>query len=106
VSDPSGVTYTIQIATDDSFATILFEKGGLTQPPYTLTKEESLRGTDSNTPYYWRIKAVDGAENESNWSAMRSFYVRYLPQWVLILIITSACVAIAVLITRNHYKKS
>ncbi len=106
VSDPSGVTYTIQIAPDDSFATILLEKGGLTQPPYTLTKEEALRGTDSNTPYYWRVRAIDGAENESNWSALRSFYVRYLPQWALILIIASVCVAIAVLITRYHYKKS
>ncbi|MDD4985014.1 MAG: IPT/TIG domain-containing protein [Dehalococcoidales bacterium] len=106
VSDPSGVTYTLQIATDDSFSTILLEKWGLSQPPYTLTKDESLRGTDSNAPYYWRVRAVDGAENESDWSALRSFYVRYLPQWALILIISAASVAIAISITRRYYKKS
>ncbi|MDD5590498.1 MAG: IPT/TIG domain-containing protein [Dehalococcoidales bacterium] len=106
VSDPSGVTYTLQIATDDSFSTLLLEKTGLSQPQYTLTKEESLRGTDSDAPYYWRVRAVDGAENESDWSAVRSFHVRYFPQWALILIISAASVAIAVLITRHYYKKS
>jgi hypothetical protein len=105
VSDPSGVTYTLQIAPDGSFVTLLLEKRGLTQPQYTLAGEEALRATDSDVPYYWRVRAVDGAENESNWAAARSFYVRYLPIWALIVIIVVVSVVVAVLVTRHVYKR-
>jgi hypothetical protein len=105
VSDPSGVTYTLQIAPDGSFVTLLLEKPGLTQSQYTLADEEGLRATDSDAPYYWRVMAVDGAENESNWAAARSFYVRYLPLWAFIVIIVAVSVLIAVLVTRRVYKR-
>jgi len=105
VSDLSGVTYTLQIATDDSFNTLLLEKPGLTQSPYRLTSEEGLRSTDSDAPYYWRVKAVDGASNESAWSTPRSFYVRFLPQWAIYVIIAAVAVAISVAATRRVYRR-
>jgi hypothetical protein len=105
VSDPSGVTYTLQIAPDGSFVTLVLEKRGLTQTQYTLAGEEALRATDSDAPYYWRVRAIDGAENESNWTGERSFYVRYLPLWALIVIVAVVSVVVAVLVTRRIYKR-
>ncbi len=62
VSDPSGITYILEV--DKSLRFFPLEPGmrktGLTQP-----------NTVMNLPpgtYYWRVKAVDGAGNESDWS--------------------------------------
>ena len=77
VTDPSGVTYTLQIASDADFTTIMLEKEALTNSEYTLTKEEKLASTQKEAPYYWRVKAVDGASNESAWSTLRSFSVGF-----------------------------
>jgi parallel beta-helix repeat protein len=71
VSDPSGVTYSLSIAKDPGFASILFDKSGLTVSTYELTSGESLpAGT-----YYWRVRAVDGAGNVGSWSENWSFTV-------------------------------
>ena len=69
VDDPSGVTYILQIATDHSFSTLVLNKEGLTQSQYTLAREEGLPSTDSESPYHWRVRAIDGASNASNWSS-------------------------------------
>jgi hypothetical protein len=100
VSDPSGVTYTLQIATDNSFSTIVLEKNGLTQSQYTLSHEERLQQADSDTPYFWRVQAIDGAANESGWTAPLTFYVQFLPQWALFIIIAAASAVIAVLVSK------
>ncbi|GAJ04076.1 unnamed protein product, partial [marine sediment metagenome] len=42
VTDPSGVTYTLQVAKDKDFASIVLEKERLTQSEYTLTEDERL----------------------------------------------------------------
>jgi len=75
VDDPSGVTYTLQIADDADFTSIVLEKEGLTYSNYNLTAVEKLEPTEKEAPYYWRSKAVDGAANESQWSTPRSFYI-------------------------------
>jgi len=78
VDDPSlPITYTLQIATDEDFPedSIVLEKEGLTTSEYTITEEEKLESTEEEAPYYWRIKAIDGASNESGWSGTGSFYV-------------------------------
>lgn len=71
------ITYTLQIATDEDFPedSIVLEKEGLTTSEYTITEEEKLESTEEEAPYYWRIKAIDGASNESGWSGTGSFYV-------------------------------
>ena len=86
VDDPSGVTYTLQIATDEDFASdaMVLEQEGLSDSEYTLTKEERLESTKKGEPYYWRVKAIDGASNESDWSGAGSFYVGFSwPGWMV-----------------------
>lgn len=73
--DPSGVAYTLQIAIDEEFASIVLEREDLTSSDYLLTIEEKLSPTKKDAPYYWRVKAVDGASNDSGWSTPGSFYV-------------------------------
>lgn len=64
VNDPSGVTYDLQLDGDPNFSDPFLEKQGLERPSYALADDEALpRGT-----YYWRVRAVDRAANESPWS--------------------------------------
>ena len=77
VEDPSGVTYTLQIATDENFpdSSVVLEKAGLTLSEYTVTTEERLLSVSQEAPYYWRIRAMDAAGNASPWTDTGSFYV-------------------------------
>ena len=77
VTDDSGVTYTLQIATDEDFDDIVFEKTGIKTSGYTIPKEEKLEATKGDAPYYWRIQAVDGASNESGWTGPGAFYIGF-----------------------------
>jgi hypothetical protein len=91
VTDPSEpVTYSLQVATDRGFTNIIFQKTGIEETTYTLTKEERLESTKKEEPYYWRLQAVDGADNESGWTAPGSFYVGFsfeFSGWVQYLLI-------------------
>ena len=76
--DSLPVTYTLQVATNQDFTadSIVLKKEDLTDSDYTITREEEkLEPRKKETPYYWRVKAIDGASNESDWSAPGSFYV-------------------------------
>jgi len=99
VSDPSGVTYTLQIASDENFTedSIVLEREGLTESEYTLTEEERLESTKKEAPYYWRVKAVDRASNESEWSTPASFHVGFsitLPDWAMYVIYVVGAVVV------------
>ena len=75
VDDPSlPVRYQLQIASDGNFAFVVMEKT-LAESEYTLSDEMALAAVTEDSPYYWRIKAIDGATNESEWSVPRSFLV-------------------------------
>jgi hypothetical protein len=89
VNDPSGVTYTLQISHDGDFATTLLTRPGLADPSYTVLASEALAKSSKDAPYYWRVRAVDGASNAGDWSAPQSFKVGTVLQmrnWVLYLI--------------------
>jgi hypothetical protein len=98
VSDDSGVHYSLQIATSDDFTATgefvdpIVSVTNLVETSYTLT--EAL----PNGTYYWIVQAVDGAENESVWTAARSFRVGLLPLWAFILIIVVIAVLFVALI--------
>ncbi len=78
------VTYTFQIATDQDFASIVLEQAGLTQSQYTLTEEERLDSRSKKEPYYWRVRAVDGAQNVSLWSEVSTFGIGFIwPDWII-----------------------
>lgn len=90
VTDPSGVRNTLQVANNPEFSSLLLSKEGLTQSQYTLNDDEALgRGT-----YYWRVKAIDGASNESSWSTTRSLAITLLPTWAFITVIVAGVVSI------------
>jgi hypothetical protein len=74
VTDPSGVSYTLQVALDVDFSSIVLEKEGLPLSECTLTGGEKLESAGQKA-YYWRVKAVDGAANEGGWSLASLFYV-------------------------------
>ena len=74
VADNSGVTYTLQVAEDADFTSLVLEQKDLTTSNYTIAGEE-LEPEEKETPYYWRVKAIDGASNEREWSDSRVFYV-------------------------------
>ncbi|HXZ30046.1 MAG TPA: IPT/TIG domain-containing protein [Dehalococcoidia bacterium] len=98
VSDDSGVSYNLQIATSANvtatgeFADPIISVTGLVGTNYTVT-EALPHGT-----YYWIVQAVDGAENGSGWTAARSFRVGSLPLWAFIAIIVAIVVLIVALI--------
>jgi hypothetical protein len=100
VSDDSGVRYTLQIATSANFTAIgefadpLVSVTGLVGTSYTLEETEAL----PLDTYYWIVQAVDGAENESGWTAAGSFRVGLLPQWAFIVIIVVIAVLLIALI--------
>lgn len=85
VSDDSGISYTLQVAVDPDFNVVLLNKTGLEDSEYTLSQEERLEPVQEDAPFYWRVKAVDGALNESGWANPRLFYIGFswssLPTW-------------------------
>jgi hypothetical protein len=86
VSDPSGVSYSLQISTQSDFTTTLLSKENLAEPKYTLTDDEAL----SRGKYYWRVKAIDGASNDSGWTQSIEFKAGLMPLWAFILIVIVA----------------
>jgi hypothetical protein len=98
VTDPSGVTYTLQIAKDATFSVLMLQKDGLKQSEYTLTSQEVLGNVSQNTPYYWRVKAIDGANNQSDWSTPFTFYVgTVLKPSNYALILVGICIVVGVI---------
>jgi hypothetical protein len=94
VSDDSGVTYSLRVATSDDFdeSSMIASVADLTETSYTLDTE-LLYGT-----YYWTVQAVDGAENESGWGTASSLQIGLLPLWAFIVIIVAVVVLIGALI--------
>jgi hypothetical protein len=76
VSDDSKpVTYTLQIATDESFVAIalILEKTGLASSQYEIVATDQLASTTGGNLYNWRVRAVDSAGNESLWTGIGQF---------------------------------
>lgn len=101
--DSPPVTYALQIATGKDFPadSVVLEKAGLNTSEYTLTEDEQLAPVSKEAPYYWRVKAVDGASNESLWSTPRSFYIGApfaLRGWVLFTLIGLGVILIGLLL--------
>ena len=70
---PAGTTldhYQLQVATDSAFTAIVIDENipGLTQSTFTPAAD-----LNSNTRYYWRVRAFNAAEQYCLWSAARYF---------------------------------
>ena len=98
VTDPSSITYTLQIANNATFNILVLQKDGLKQSEYTLTNQEVLASVSKDTPYYWRVKAIDGANNQSEWSTPFTFYVgTVLPTSIFAFILVGICIIVGVI---------
>jgi hypothetical protein len=64
-SNQSAMMYRIQIATDENFQSIL-ENAEVDQTTYTSPESMYPEG-----PLYWRVRAIDGDDNELTWSPVR-----------------------------------
>ncbi|MEK7353409.1 MAG: IPT/TIG domain-containing protein [Chloroflexota bacterium] len=64
VTDPSSVLYNLQVDTDPDFSHPILDEKDIPGKSYILTSSESL----PLGSYYWRVRAIDGASNESPWS--------------------------------------
>jgi len=82
VSDPSGVNYVLEIAEDAKFSKIIASTANLLQCSFDLPDDDKLIPSQK-TPYYWRVKAIDGASNEGPWSSVGSFYRGYTLETVV-----------------------
>ncbi|HEY83433.1 MAG TPA: hypothetical protein G4O01_09160 [Dehalococcoidia bacterium] len=92
------VTYHLQVASDRGFTDMVLEKKGLTDSEYALSKEEKLAAVKKEFPYYWRVRAIDDALNEGEWSAPGSFYVGFtLPSWAIYTLIGFGAIIIGFL---------
>ena len=108
VSDPSGVYYSLQMSaskelTGGKLIDPIVSKEGLTVTSYALETEALPYGR-----YYWIVRAVDGAGNESPWSEVHSFRAGLMPRWAFIVaavvlgIILLALIRVAI-IRRTYY---
>ena len=83
VEDPSGVTYNLQVANDPDFFDLIVEQKGLSNPTYPFTETQALeRGT-----YFWRVQAVDQANNESPYSPVFEMNSGLVPVWLFSVIV-------------------
>ncbi len=73
--DSLPLTYALQVASGENFvpSAILLEKTGLSGSEYAVAQGERL--PPEETPYYWRVRATDGAANEGEWSTAGPFYL-------------------------------
>jgi hypothetical protein len=96
VTDPSGVTYMLQVSQDPGFNAVILQKSlASDSTSYQLTAQEELKSTGKDKPYYWRVRAVDGASNEGPWSATQSFTVGYImPSWIMYFIYAVAAIVL------------
>ena len=83
VDDPSGICYLLEVSQSADFSGVMTHKEGLTQSQYTLTSDEAL----AKGEYYWRVKAIDGAENQGDWTNGQFFKVGVTEWWLLAVII-------------------
>jgi hypothetical protein len=79
-SDPSGITYTVEVADNLNFFPLKpnMRKSELTDTSCKFALEP---GT-----YYWRVQAVDGAGNESEWTiSPYAFKVGLFSIWIIVI---------------------
>lgn len=93
VTDPSGVYYTLEVSDQHDFGTTLVSYADLTRSEYTLSAAEALPHGD----YYWRVRAVDGAGNASDWTTPAMVKAGFMTLKTLIIIVAAIIVFIILL---------
>jgi hypothetical protein len=94
VSDPSGVSYELEVSDDSGFGRKLFSKTKLTNTSYTTSESEAL----NNGEYYWHVRAVDGAGNKSDWSSTSTVKVGFITMGTIIWLVVGILALLVVII--------
>jgi IPT/TIG domain len=93
VEDPSGVYYLLEISPSSDFAGTVIRKESLAATEYTLSNDEAL--TKGN--YYWRVRAVDGAGNQSDWTNGQLFRIGGFDWWLILLAVVGVIVVVGII---------
>jgi hypothetical protein len=95
----SKANYILQIAQDDAFSSLVLTEENLDSSQYNLSEDGMLpKGI-----YYWRVKAVDTRDNESEWSETYRLEVISMPAIVsalsiICLVLIIAAIAFGILL--------
>ncbi|MBN1374622.1 MAG: IPT/TIG domain-containing protein [Dehalococcoidia bacterium] len=104
ISDPSGVTYDLEVSDQSNFDKILVSRTKLSDVKYTLTEAEAL----PNGEYYWHVRAIDGAGNTSAWSPVAMVKAGLVTVstiiWIVVCIVV-LIIAVAIINRVLHRKK-
>ncbi len=98
VTDPSGIaSYDLDTyGGDDSLISISIPIEDLTLygdiVAYSLPGKYAL----SYGTYHWRVRAIDGAGNEGNWTEAKSFQAGLLPRWAMATVAMALFLAIII----------
>jgi hypothetical protein len=102
VTDPSGISYDIQVASDPNFNAVIFQYTGLPTAEYKSKEKEVLPFGE----YYWRVRAVDGASNTGEWTPATHFKAGLISLGTFIIIIVVLIVVLAIYLrARAVFKK-
>ena len=89
--DSLPVSYSLQLATSPDFSSssMVLEQTGLDLSEYTISAEDRLQSVSEEAPYHWRVRATDGAGNESPWSGTGTFHIgtgfSFSQAWIYVL---------------------
>jgi hypothetical protein len=75
VTDPSGVSYSLQVDNDADFSSPIISKEELAESTYTLAEGGAL----PDGTYYWWVEAVDGVGNTAGWTDFFDFTIDTTP---------------------------
>jgi hypothetical protein len=93
VADPSGVTYSLQVSDQADFVINLVDLTDIKESQYTLMEAESL----PPGKYYWRVKAIDGAGNEGEWTVPNVIKTAFVTVNTFIIIVVCVIAFIIIL---------
>jgi len=92
--DSNGTSYLLQVSTDPDFSSIILDKKIQNNSEYKTSPNDNL----TKGHYNWRVKAIDSASNESEWSQVAEFEVISMPThvsiltWIVLILIVAAIV--------------
>lgn len=101
VSDPSGVTYDIEVSDDSGFGRKLISRTKLTNTSYTTSESEAL----NNGEYFWHVRAVDGVGNKSDWSSTSTIKVGFITMGTIIWLVVGILALLIIIIVIRQFTR-